>query len=601
MPRWTDRPLVAVPVLLAVAALVVLPNLGASSLWDDDEGVNAGCTREMIESDTWVVPTFNWDLRTAKPILLYWLMRPSFAAFGETEFAARLPSAAAFIAMVLAVYGLGRGMFGGGTGFVAGLIAASSMGLVYLGRAATTDSLLILFTTVYFWAFWWGSRNGRRGWFIPCGVASGLMMLTKGPAVGLVLPAAVVGVYLLWTRQLRQLIDPRMPLGVLAWVLVAVPWYVFVATETKGDWPMAFFFKENVGRASEPMEGHKGVPVVYEVAVVCVLFAPWSGFLGMSVWGAFRSREPQASASERVADSRRESDGGGGVNDRRAGMGPPSLPHGRPNPIGPTPTLGESRPPEQIACGSQLLLCWLAVYFVACSAAATKLPHYIAPAYPALALLTARLLTRWAANELTLPKWVIPTGLVGFAVTGLSVVVGLLVGGGVIPLSGPQVRTFPGLGAWAWVGVFPLLSAAAGWWFWRKGNRPAVVGVPAAGTVLFVAVLSAFAPQAVDEKKAVKELVRESGARVHDREARVASLDYTQPSVTFYTARRVERLQSADAAAEFLAFDIESYLFVPEPLWEEKLAGRVSGVRVAARRYDFYRNCFVLVVTNRDL
>jgi hypothetical protein len=96
----------------------------------------------------------------------------------------------------------------------------------------------------------------------------------------------------------------------------------------------------------------------------------------------------------------------------------------------------------------------------------------------------------------------------------------------------------------------------------------------------------------------VKELVAEAGARVLDREVRVASLDYSQPSLTFYTARRVERLHSAEAAAEFLSFEIESYLFVPAPLWEEKLAGRVPGARVVARRYDFYRNCDILAVTS---
>src|SRR6188768_2187015 len=97
MPKWIERPAVAVPVLLLCAAAAVLPNLGACSLWDDDEGRNAGCTREMIEADSWLIPTFNWELRTAKPIMLYWLMRPAFALFGETEFAARLPSAVTFI------------------------------------------------------------------------------------------------------------------------------------------------------------------------------------------------------------------------------------------------------------------------------------------------------------------------------------------------------------------------------------------------------------------------------------------------------------------------------------------------------------------------
>lgn len=552
MPRWTERPLLAVPLLAAVAALMVLPNLGAASLWDDDEGVNAGCTREMAEADSWIVPTFNWDLRTAKPILLYWVMRPCFAAFGETEFAARLPSAVAFVGTVLAVYALGRRTFGWTTGFVAGLIACSALGLVYLGRAATTDSLLILFTTLYFWAFWRWQQSGW--WWVLCGIASGLAMLTKGPAVGLALPAGTLVLYLLWTRQWRRLLDGRMAWGVLVWVLVAVPWYVLVATETKGEWPMAFFFKENVGRASEPMEGHRSIPVLYELAVVCVLFAPWSGFLAASV-------------------------------------GTPLSPRGR-------GAGGEGH-------GAKFFLCWLAVYFLACSVAATKLPHYIAPAYPALALLTARLLTRWASGELTLPKWVLPAGLIGFALTGLSVIVGLLVAGGLVPLDAAKVRTFPGLGAWAWVGLFPLSAAATGWWFLRQGNRPAVVGSLLAGTLLFVGILAAFVPQVVDARKAVKKLVQESGAWVLDHEVRIASLDYSQPSLTFYTARRVERLHSPDEAAQFLAFDIESYLFVPEPMWVNDIKPRLKNevadkMRVAARHYDFYRNCEVLVVTNRE-
>ena len=54
--------------------------------------VNAECTREMCEASTWVVPTFNWDLRTAKPILTYWIQRPAFELFGVSEWSARLPS-----------------------------------------------------------------------------------------------------------------------------------------------------------------------------------------------------------------------------------------------------------------------------------------------------------------------------------------------------------------------------------------------------------------------------------------------------------------------------------------------------------------------------
>ena len=78
----------------------------------------------------------------------------------------------------------------------------------------------------------------------------------------------------------------------------------------------------------------------------------------------------------------------------------------------------------------------------------------------------------------------------------------------------------------------------------------------------------------------------------------MASLDYTQESVTFYAERRVERLASADAARDFLALPRPGYLFVPAKVWDEQLAMRAGPHRIAARRYDFYRNAEILVVTN---
>ena len=201
---------------------------------------------------------------------------------------------------------------------------------------------------------------------------------------------------------------------------------------------------------------------------------------------------------------------------------------------------------------------------------------------------------------MTLPKWVLPAGLLGFAVTGLAVAGGLLVGSGVIPVGGPQMRIFPGLSKWVWIGVFPLRSAAFGAWYLRKGNRRAVVGSLAGGTLLFAGVLAAFVPQEVDARKAVKPLVMQSGARALDRDVRIASVDFHQPSITFYTARRVEHLGTPEAAAGFLSLDIESFLFVPEPFWEKEVKPRVKvTTREVARHYDFYRNCDVLVIRNR--
>src|ERR1043166_2054327 len=98
--------------LLAVSAALCLPNLGGPSLWDIDEGNNAEAAREMLESDNWVVPTFNGQLRVDKPALLYWLQLGAYKIFGVNEFAARLPSALAALATVLLAYELGRRLFG---------------------------------------------------------------------------------------------------------------------------------------------------------------------------------------------------------------------------------------------------------------------------------------------------------------------------------------------------------------------------------------------------------------------------------------------------------------------------------------------------------
>src|SRR3954468_20902218 len=93
-PDRGTRPLRHVTLLVALSALTFFTNLGVPALWDRDEPRNAGCAREMLARGDWGVPMFNGELRTPKPVLLYWLMMPAYAAFGDPEFAARFWSAA---------------------------------------------------------------------------------------------------------------------------------------------------------------------------------------------------------------------------------------------------------------------------------------------------------------------------------------------------------------------------------------------------------------------------------------------------------------------------------------------------------------------------
>lgn len=545
----TSRPL-HYALLAVLLALVALPGLDRSALWDMDEGVNAECAREMMEVGTWIVPLYNYELRTAKPVMLYWLQRLSYGQFGVSEWSARLPGVVLSLFTLLLVYELGRSMFDPLTGLLAGAALGSCIEFVKLARAATPDAPFIFFVTLALAAFWFGHRHGSRAWWLPTAAACGLAILTKGPA-GVALPGAIILVYFAWNRELRRLWDRRLLSGLAIFLLVAAPWYILVTTETRGAYIKAFIGNENINRALTAMENHRGPPFYYLLAMLA-FFLPWSIVLGATIWHGVKSTRKgavQSESSEAVRPYR-------------------------------------------------FLITWIGVVLLVFSLAATKLPNYIAPLYPALAILTADVLRRWAAGTLHAPRWVTSLALGGLFLTGAAVAVGLLIAGGVVPVNLKGLRVFPGMGAWAGLGV--LLIAAAGMlaWLIRANQRPAAVGTLAAAAVAFVALLAGFAVPQLDQYKSAKQLVEASGAHQPERDIRLASLNYTQESLTFYAERKVDRLYSPEAAAALLAMPRPAYVFLPEPVWRAAAQIMPENVRVAARCFDAFRNAEILVITN---
>ena len=570
-------------VLVAVCAALTLPNLGATSLWDVDEGVNAEAAREMRDNDTWVIPTFNYQLRTAKPVMLYWLQRVSYAAFGVSEWSARLPSVLAVWLTVLLVYELARRMFDRSTGLLAGVVLVSAMEVCMLAHAATPDATLLLFTALTYYLFWTRHENSSRKWWLATAAACGLAVLTKGP-VGVALPGLVILLYFAWNRELGRLLDRKLLWAALVFLLVAGPWYGVVTAETRGAWASAFFGRENLQRFATPMENHRG-PFFYHAAALLVLFAPWSAFLLGALWYGVK----------------------GAVNRDRQGAGgqsaepPHPLPDGRAD-AHPLPDGRADAHPLPDGRGSprafRFLICWFAAYLVFFSAAATKLPNYMLPVYPALAILTARFLTRWRGGELVLPRWVMPAGVAGLALTAVAVAGGLLVVSDAIKVLERGSRVFPGLAPWALLGLVPLVAAVVMAQALQANNRARFVRAMAIGAVAFAGLVAAFPALEVNAYKAPKELVRASGVDDPTRDLRLAQLDWFQPSVVFYARREVAELKSAEQAAEFLAVPTPGYLFIPTTTWERVEAGVAVPTRVVARHHDFYRNCEIVVVTN---
>src|SRR5262249_46379283 len=258
------------------------------SLWDIDEGNNAEAAREMMDSGNWVIPTFNYKLRVDKPALLYWLQIAAYESFGVNEFAARLPSALAALISILLTYELGRRMFDAATGLLAAVILASSVAFCGAAHFANPDALLNACTILTFLIFWSSYARGGRAWLILGGISTGLAMLAKGP-VGLVLPMAATGLFLLWEKKLKVLLDRRLLLGVVVFGLVAFPLYIWVGVDTKAEFLRGFFLKHNVDRFTSPMENHHG-PIYYYAVVLIAGFLPWSVFLGVGLW--YGSRQP---------------------------------------------------------------------------------------------------------------------------------------------------------------------------------------------------------------------------------------------------------------------------------------------------------------------
>lgn len=554
--------------LITVAAVLYLPNLGAPSLWDIDEGNNAECAWEMLAADNWVIPTFNFTLRDDKPVLLYWLQIHAYRCFGVNEFAARLPSALAALLTVLLAYELGRRLFDAATGLLSGLVLASAVMFSAAAHFANPDALLNLCTVLTFLFAWHGFERPGWHWFALTGASMGLAMLAKGP-VGLVLPAAVGGLFLLWSRQFHCWFDRRVLWGVLAFVLVAAPWYGWVGAETKGEFLRGFLLKHNVDRYRNPMEHHGG-PIFYYAVILAVGFAPWSVFLGLAGWSSVEEWKKEKKRAEKE-------DGAAPVKVRWHGLVPES----------------------SLARAHTFLWCWILVYFVFFTLASTKLPNYILPLYAPVALLTARFLERWRRGDFQAPAWGLRTSLACLALMGVGVTTGLLIAGGAIDLPRLHGRQLAGLERWAILGLLPLLGAVAGWWCFRRRQRGRLIAIVAVVAVAFTGLLIAGGAVTLDAYKAPRALVETLHLRQPERDIRIACHQYFQPSLVFYCGRQVDRLEEEAKALEFLDGPLPAYLFVPAKVWVSLQTRARSPHRVLGQHRDLYRNCDVVVVTNQ--
>lgn len=219
--------------LAAVAAFVFLVDLGGGGLTHRDERVYAKIGVTMLETGDFLTPRYLGDPFFNKPPLAYWAVAASTAAFGESRFAARLPSALAAIAGILLVARFAAVRISLAAGAVAGLAALANWLYFSNGRLSMMDAPLAVLVFLALTLILRGRRVAAWG-------VMGAAVLLKG-FLGVVLPLGAVAAGLALARRPREALRLASVPAVAVFLLVAAPWYVAMAA-VHGRAFVDFFF-----------------------------------------------------------------------------------------------------------------------------------------------------------------------------------------------------------------------------------------------------------------------------------------------------------------------------------------------------------------------
>ncbi len=560
-----------IALLALIASALFFLQLGGPRLWDEDEPRNAACAVEMLQRGDWVVPFFNGEIRTHKPVLLYWLMMSAYSVFGINEFSARFWSAALGVGTVLLTYLIGRRLFGPRSGLFAGLILCSTLMFPVAARAATPDSTLVFFITAALAVFVthtprFRCKNPVKGRLpkspFPLSVVAvvamyalmGMATLDKGP-IGFLLPTAIIGMYLLiarlppsieqmswrsgsrWSRvatilrpfQLSHFFQTcramRLDLMVYSVLVVALPWYVWVTIRSDGEWTRGFFIEHNVGRAVSSMENHGGPPFYYIVALM-IGFFPWSIFFVPFLIDLVRSLKLNS----------------------------------------------ESKDPRTFA------ICWIGVVVGLFTLASTKLPSYITPCYPALAVLMGDFLHRLSTNTARIGNFWPQVSYAVLGSVGLAVAIA-------IPVVATQF--LPGIQWLGIIGVVLVMGAVAAAVLWRKQLAVRSVQVMLTTSALFVAMLLGWGAKEVGKRQEIEGLMAAMHSR--SRQPTIRTLGTMRSSWVFY-GRTTVRQASGDGGMEAVAFvgdDPDHFLIATEAEYQ-RIQDRLPADVVIIERVPYF-------------
>ena len=258
--------------LLVVAALFLLTNLGYP-LIGRDESRYAEIPREMLATGNWVLPQLNFQTYYDKPPLLYWLCAISFKLMGVTESAARLVPALAALATTASTMWFGSRFFNHRIGLIAGAVLLLSAGFAFTSRYLLLDGVLALWVTLSLFTAFESLRSGKlkMTWWIASAIFCGLAFLTKGPvALVLWMPPVFAFAWLTHTSAQPRWWHYAITTSVVA--AVVAPWMIAVSAQDP-DFLFQFLYKHNLRRFAGDFHDR---PIWYLLPVLLIGAHPWS-------------------------------------------------------------------------------------------------------------------------------------------------------------------------------------------------------------------------------------------------------------------------------------------------------------------------------------
>jgi 4-amino-4-deoxy-L-arabinose transferase-like glycosyltransferase len=328
--------------LFLVALPLFLVNLGNVALRDWDEGIVAQVARDILRSPinslVWLYPTLQGEPYLNKPPLVHWLVALCFRLGGVNEWMARLPGAVLTALSVPLVYLIGRELWSRRTPAVlAALVYLTLLPVVRHGRLAMLDGALVCFFLGLVVCVLRSRRNLR--WSLGVGIALGLIALTKGIAVILLGAIALIFIALDTPRLLTSWF---FWIGICVGVAPAIAWYTAQWLHYGSAFLSESLVNQSLSRAWRIVEKNQG-PVWYYLLELLKYMAPWLLFLPQGLRHTWENRN---------------------------------------------------------LSWAKLLLVWLCGYLLVISLMGTKLPWYLFPIYPAIALIVGYQLSQiWQIED----------------------------------------------------------------------------------------------------------------------------------------------------------------------------------------------------------